>query len=915
MKKTLVSAVLGAGLLVTSPSWAVIAVGTTYTFTGANSTVWSDPGNWSPVGTPTSGDSVILPGSNTNNDIAGLTLQRIAIGSGGGISGQALGVTQGITANSGFAFIGAPLDLGGNTVVFDTAPGQAALFAVQSIAGNGTLILRNDTNLQGSSAFSGTIEMDCASGTCGTLRLVGGSVPATVIATNTLSGTGSVGSLFAPGQVSPDGGDISTLDATFQAGGGFFPTLGATASKLNVTGTVQIESTTAMNFNTTSGFAPTAGQVYTIIANDGNDAVIGTFANKPEGGFVTQVGNYTFVISYVGGDGNDVTLTAIAAQAITFGAPAGHVYGDAPFTVSATGGGSGNPVTFSSQSTGVCTTGGANGADVTIVAPGTCTIAANQAAGSGYSAAPQVTQSFTVAKAPQNIVFGGFANKVFGDAPFTASATGGGSGNPVTFASTTTAVCTTTGTNGTTVTIVGAGTCTIDIAQQGNANYNASETLQGFTVSKATQQITFATLPNRVIGSGSFTVSATPGASTSPVTFSSSTTAVCTTSGTNGSTVNLVSPGLCLITANQAGDANYNAASPITSGFNVTGVLVDARADYFSDFNADSKADIAWVNTDGSAALWLMNANQQAGGGRLFGAGTGWSIKLVADFDGDGKADILWQHTDGRVAMWLMDGARQVGGAVLLPAGTGYTPKLAGDFNRDGKADILWERTDGSSALWLMNGTTQIGGGRLFGGGTGWSAQLVGDFNGDGMSDILWTHTDGRTATWLMNGATQVGGGVLLAAGTGWTPRLLGDFNGDGKADIVWQHTDGRTAMWLMNGITQVGGGQLLGAGTGWSVTRVGDANGDRKADLVWQKSDGTIALWLMNGATQVGGGQLAQAGTGWKVVRMADFSGDGNSDLLVVNTDGTVQMWLLNGASVAPATLLPAGTGWTPAP
>ena len=40
---------------------------------------------------------------------------------------------------------------------------------------------------------------------------------------------------------------------------------------------------------------------------------------------------------------------------------------------------------------------------VTIVAAGTCTIAADQAGSTNYNAAPQVLQSFAVAKAPTQI--------------------------------------------------------------------------------------------------------------------------------------------------------------------------------------------------------------------------------------------------------------------------------------------------------------------------------------------------------------------------------------------------------------------------------------------------------------------------------------------------------------------------------
>ena len=680
-------------------------------------------------------------------------------------------------------------------------------------------------------------------------------------------------------------------------------------------GTAYSQSLTASNGTAPYSFAVTAGAVPAGLTLATNGALTGT---------PTAGGSFNFTVTATDANatngpfsGARAYTVAIAAgpQSITFPVQAATPTFSAggTFTIAPTAtASSGLPVSYSSLSTGTCTV---SGTTVTIVAAGICTIAADQAGDASYAAAPQVTRAVTIAKAAQSIVFGGFSNHTFGDTPFFVSASGGGSGNPVVFTSQTPAVCTTSGTNGTLVTLVAAGSCSVDLFLAGNANYLAAETIQGFSVAQAPQSITFNAPAAHLLGDAPFTLSATGGASGNAVTFASTTTAVCTTSGTNGATVTLLTQGTCSITASQLGNANYQDATPVTRAFAVSGVLVEAHADYFSDFNSDGKADIAWKNVDGSAALWTMNGNLQSGGGRLFGAGLGWSIRLIADFNGDGAADIVWQHTDGRVAMWIMKNGVQVGGAVLLPAGTGWTPVLAADFNRDGKADILWQHADGSSALWIMNGTTQIGGGRLFGGGSGWFAKLVGDLNGDGKADIVWQHTNGATAVWIMDGFLQVGGAVLLPAASGWSPRLMGDFNGDGRADILWQHTDGRTAMWLMNGTAQIGGALLQGAGTGWSVTRVGDANGDGKSDIVWQKSDGTIELWLMNGITQVGSATLAQPGTGFKVTRMTDFSGDGRADLVLERADGLVRMLLLQGGVYAPFDLLPAATGWSLAP
>jgi hypothetical protein len=85
-------------------------------------------------------------------------------------------------------------------------------------------------------------------------------------------------------------------------------------------------------------------------------------------------------------------------QSITFTSspPTGSVVGGT-YTVSATGGGSGNAVTFRSLTPTVCPVAGNS---VSLDAGGTCAIAADQAASAGYLAAPQVTQSFDVNTRP-----------------------------------------------------------------------------------------------------------------------------------------------------------------------------------------------------------------------------------------------------------------------------------------------------------------------------------------------------------------------------------------------------------------------------------------------------------------------------------------------------------------------------------
>jgi uncharacterized repeat protein (TIGR01451 family) len=99
-------------------------------------------------------------------------------------------------------------------------------------------------------------------------------------------------------------------------------------------------------------------------------------------------------------------FTALQPQSISFTAPGTGAAGGSA-TLTATGGGSGNPVVFSvdpASGTGVCTVSGTNGSTVTYAAAGTCIIDANQAGDASYTAAPQVTGTITVNPAPAFVI-------------------------------------------------------------------------------------------------------------------------------------------------------------------------------------------------------------------------------------------------------------------------------------------------------------------------------------------------------------------------------------------------------------------------------------------------------------------------------------------------------------------------------
>jgi hypothetical protein len=178
----------------------------------------------------------------------------------------------------------------------------------------------------------------------------------------------------------------------------------------------------------------------------------------------------------------------MADQTITFGAPAGRTYGDADFTVTATAS-SGLAVTFGA--TGNCTIATAT---VTITGAGSCTITASQAGDTNYNAAPDVPQTFSIAKADQTITFDPLADKLSSDPPFTVTATAS-SGLAISFAAT--GDCTV---SGDTVTLTAAGSCTITASQGGDGNFNpALDVAQTFTITsaEANQAITFGALEDK----------------------------------------------------------------------------------------------------------------------------------------------------------------------------------------------------------------------------------------------------------------------------------------------------------------------------------------------------------------------------------------------------------------------------------
>ena len=432
----------------------------------------------------------------------------------------------------------------GQSISFTPAgsAGSGTMLAVTATASGGLTPINFDTWTPAICSISGsTLSLTGAPGSlCGVRASQPGAAP-----------------LPAGGSVAPAPQQLRLIRITTVSSTSLTSNLNPSTFGANVTLTAQVAGSLTPLPTGTVTFMDGASTLATVALN-GSASAGASYSSTS-----LTVGSHSVTASY-GGDVNNAssmtTLTQVVNkidQVIVFGSPPSLSVGGTG-TVSATGGASGNAVTFTSATPSICTV---SGATVTAVAAGNCSIAANQLGNGNYNAATQALQTITVSNGIQTITgFTPATPVMFGAAAQILSATLGISSSPLVF---------TVGSGpclvvGTSLSYSGAGSCVLAVNQAADANYNAAAPLSAtVVVNKANQVITFGSPPSLSLG-GTGTVSATGGASGNPVIFSSTTPSVCTVSG---ATVTNVAAGSCVVAANQAANSNYNAAPQATQSF------------------------------------------------------------------------------------------------------------------------------------------------------------------------------------------------------------------------------------------------------------------------------------------------------------------------------------------------------------
>jgi probable HAF family extracellular repeat protein/autotransporter-associated beta strand protein len=242
-----------------------------------------------------------------------------------------------ITNTGGVAF-GGPVTLGGNLTI---NMGPVTFSGTTTLTASSTMTVSSGaTALMDAIVQSGTVARNLTKAGAGTLTLaaantykgtttvaagtllVNGSVAGTVTVKSgaILGGSGTTGnvSVLSGGNLTPGiaaaTAILNTANLTLKSGSNDNVALdgtvaGAGYDQINAAGTVSL---TGAKLNVTLGFTANVGDTFTIIKNDLNHTVTGTFAGLAQNATFV-VGGETFQINYKGGSGNDVTLTCTQA--------------------------------------------------------------------------------------------------------------------------------------------------------------------------------------------------------------------------------------------------------------------------------------------------------------------------------------------------------------------------------------------------------------------------------------------------------------------------------------------------------------------------------------------------------------------------------------------------------------------------
>ncbi len=317
--------------------------------------------------------------------------------------------------------------------------------------------------------------------------------------------------------------------------------------------------------------------------------VAGTFVYAPVSGTRLDAGTHTLSVTFTPISGNyatettTVSITVLQKPVTVTADNESIVYGASPqSTFAITGlatGDAANAVTFTYAGTGGTSYASSTTAPVNAgtysITPSALTLTTGQTANYAITYQPG---ALTIAKASQQTVTAVPASTTVTYAPapnkttVSLSSSGGSGDGAVTYTVTGGDPCTIAGT---TLTVEGAGSCSITATKATSANYlSRASAPVVITINKASQTLTLDAITTKTYGDATFSA-VTTATSGLAVTISASPSSVCDVP--SALTIRIVSTGTCTVTATQAGDSNWLAATTAAGSSSTRSFVVDPK--------------------------------------------------------------------------------------------------------------------------------------------------------------------------------------------------------------------------------------------------------------------------------------------------------------------------------------------------
>ena len=682
--------------------------------------------------------------------------------------------------------------------------------------------------------------------------------------------------------------------------------------------------------------------------------ISGNAASIISGGICTisadQLGNATYAAATTVIQSFNVDSTIrIQRQFISFMAPDVQIVGGSLNLKATTT--SGLVVTFSSRSPSVCTV---SGTVTNFLSAGICAISADQPGNDRYYPAMQQTLfSPVIAPLPRQLQIINFTNlgaqTVGGSLNLIATTS---SGLVMTFSTLSTSVCTV---SGTVVIFLSVGTCTVSANQSGDANYLAAmQVTQSFPViailSRQAQIITFINPGLLNVGAGpvSLLAIATSGL---PIILDSQTPLICSVSG---GMVTAVSPGVCLLIADQMGNGSYLRANRVIQGSIVISnpLLPGAPTNLICTAGAvDATCNLTPPSNNGGAPIKgysIVCTGMQGSINGSFGSAT---IPFATPVLQAGVPYVCQAQAVNSVGAGqtsdVSNTFTRLGNATVSPAPS-MNRAIAGNTN----AVVAFRRpaTDGGSAITKYTAISNPSGitGQCaapcnaiivsgLNNGTSYSftvaannsagmsaasdasnavvplstnplgmptiplAQRGGaiDIDGTGKGQILLRSANGQHLIGRLVG-TQLQFANSAVFNPAYRTIAFGDFNGDGRSDVALQNiTQGEFGDVVISyGMDPSNAFTVRSVKLVWLVEAIADMDGDGFTDIVFRytgndgnlNDTGVSYIWFMNGNTVTQVRKRGGAPLGWTLLGAADINGDYAADMIYISPNNDIR-------------------------